>query len=106
MRWDPAGFVSRELDDRTSAELTPAARLATITAPPETVTDVLAALDLPRYVEVLGPVDVSDRATPASRLVLRATRARGAGLVARAATASGGTEQPQAATGARTGRSR
>ncbi len=80
VRWDPAGFAARELADRTSAGLTPAARLATITAPPETLTDVLAALELPRYVEVLGPVDVSDGATPSSRLVLRATRAHGAAL--------------------------
>ncbi len=77
VRWDPEGFASRELADRASAHLTPAARLATITASPDTLTEVLTALQLPRLAEVLGPVPVDDSS---ARVVVRTTRARGGGL--------------------------
>ncbi len=77
VRWDPAGFAARELAERTSAHLTPAARLATVTAPPDVVTEVLAALRLPRGAEVLGPVAVD---ADHQRVVIRTTRAHGAGL--------------------------
>jgi primosomal protein N' (replication factor Y) len=77
VRWDPEGFAARELAERTSAHLTPAARLATITGPAEAVTEALAALHLPRLAEVLGPVDVDDAT---ARVVVRTTRERGAGL--------------------------
>ncbi len=77
VRWDPAGFATRELAERASAHLTPAARLATITAAPEVVTEVLAALQLPREAEVLGPVAVDDAH---HRVVIRTTRAHGGGL--------------------------
>ena len=80
VRWDAEGFVSRELADRTAARLTPAARLATVTAGPDTLTDVLVALDLPRHVEVLGPVDVSDGDELMARVVVRTTRERGRAL--------------------------
>jgi len=79
VRWDPAGFASRELADRASARLTPAARLATVTGPPDLITDVLAALRLPRYVDVLGPVDVGGD-EPTARIVVRTSRERGAAL--------------------------
>jgi primosomal protein N' (replication factor Y) (superfamily II helicase) len=77
VRWDPAGFAARELADRTSARLTPAARMATVTAAPGELTEVLAALDVPAYVDVLGPVE---HGADEARLVLRAPRARGAAL--------------------------
>ncbi len=77
VRWDPEGFAARELAERTSAHLTPAARLATITAPPQAITDVLAAIRLPRMAEVLGPVPVDEQT---ARVVVRTTRDRGAGL--------------------------
>ncbi|MGI8994575.1 MAG: primosomal protein N', partial [Nocardioidaceae bacterium] len=77
VRWDPAGFASRELADRASARLTPAARLATVTGPPDIITDVLAALELPRYSDVLGPVDVGG-GEPTARIVVRTPRERGA----------------------------
>jgi primosomal protein N' (replication factor Y) len=77
VRWDPEGFAARELAERTSAHLTPAARLATISGPAEAVTEALAALRLPRLAEVLGPVDV-DGST--ARVVVRTSRDRGAGL--------------------------
>ena len=77
VRWDPAGFASRELEERRSAQLTPATRMATISGPPEMLTEALAALDLPRQAQVLGPVDVGDGQ---ARLVLRTAKVRGPGL--------------------------
>lgn len=80
VRWDAEGFASRELADRTAARLTPAARLATVTAAPDTLTEVLAALDLPRYVEIFGPAEVPEAAEPTARIVVRTTRERGLAL--------------------------
>jgi primosomal protein N' (replication factor Y) (superfamily II helicase) len=77
VRWDPEGFADRELADRASARLSPAARMATITATPEAVAQALAAIRLPRAAEVLGPVPVDDTNV---RVVLRTSRDRGAGL--------------------------
>jgi primosomal protein N' (replication factor Y) len=77
VRWDPSGFAARELIDRQSARLAPAARMATVTGAPADITETLAALDLPHYIEVLGPVE---RGADETRLVLRAPRARGAAL--------------------------
>lgn len=77
VRWDPAGFAARELGRRREAHLTPAARMATVTAAPDIVTESLAMLDLPRYVEVLGPAPVGD---DQSRIVLRTARERGGAL--------------------------
>ena len=77
VRWDPAGFAARELEARQSAQLSPAARMATVQAPADAITEVLAALDLPRYTEVLGPVGVGD---DLARIVLRTPRERGQAL--------------------------
>jgi primosomal protein N' (replication factor Y) len=91
VRWDPAGFAARELADRASARLAPAARMATVTGSPADVTETLAALDLPLHVDVLGPVD---HGPDQVRLVLRAPRARGGQL-------SSALRQAQAARSAR-----
>jgi primosomal protein N' (replication factor Y) (superfamily II helicase) len=77
VRWDPAGFAARELADRRSARLPPAARLATVVGSPDELTQALAALGLPRYADVLGPADLPDGS---SRLVIRTSRERGAGM--------------------------
>ena len=77
VRWDPTGFATRELADRASAHLTPAARMATVTGSPGDITEVLTALDVPAYVDVFGPVDSGP---DEARLVLRAPRANGAAL--------------------------
>lgn len=77
VRWDPAGFAARELAERRSAHLTPAARMATISAPPDVLAEGLAALDLPRGAEILGPVALDDET---SRVVIRIAPARGAAL--------------------------
>lgn len=77
VRWDPAGFASRELADRRSARLTPAARLATLTAAPDVLAAVMTDLELPRGADLLGPVPVDDET---QRLVLRIAIERGAAL--------------------------
>ncbi len=81
VRWDPAGFASRENDQRLATHLPPAVRLATVTGAPGAVDDALTLLSPPASAEVLGPVAVSD--DPASddvRLVVRVPRALGASL--------------------------
>ncbi|MEJ7629104.1 MAG: primosomal protein N' [Nocardioidaceae bacterium] len=77
VRWDPAGFAARELTERRSARLTPAARVATITAPPDLLAEAMTALSLPRGAELLGPVEAAEGA---ARIVLRITPERGAAL--------------------------
>ncbi len=77
VRWDPAGFASRGLDERRSAHLPPVSRLATLTASPDVLTEALVSLELPKLTEVLGPVEVADGE---ARVVLRIPRERGAGL--------------------------
>lgn len=56
IRWDPAGFAERELDDREAARLPPAWRAAQLTGPDDAVADVLDRAMLPSTAEVLGPV--------------------------------------------------
>jgi primosomal protein N' (replication factor Y) (superfamily II helicase) len=86
VRWDPGGFAGRELEDRQSAHLPPASRLATVTAPEADLAAALAALDLPPGAEVLGPVPVPATGPPAPdgpaplRAVVRVPRAAGAAL--------------------------
>ncbi len=77
VRWDSEGFASRELCERRSAHLTPAARMATVTGPPDVIADVLTSLTLPRDVEVLGPVEVGEQQ---ARIVVRTPHEHAAGL--------------------------
>jgi primosomal protein N' (replication factor Y) len=92
LRWDPAGFAGRELEERASAHLPPASRLATLTGDAEDLASALAGLALPAGAEVLGPVPVRPAAgagRPAGgapeeplleRVVVRVPRAAGAAL--------------------------
>jgi primosomal protein N' (replication factor Y) len=77
VRWDAAGFAARELAERRSARLPPAARTATLTATPDTVADALTQLVLPSSAQVFGPVD---EAADTARVVVRMPRSRGAQL--------------------------
>ncbi len=77
VRWDPEGFAARELAERRSAHLPPAARLATVSGSADMVTEALAALALPGYVDVLGPAVTDDGQV---RLVIRTNQERGAGM--------------------------
>lgn len=74
VRWDPDGYAMRELADRRSARLPPAARVATLTARPAELAEALDQLSLPSCAEVAGPVELSPEL---SRLVVRAPRQRG-----------------------------
>lgn len=58
IRWDPSGLARREIDERQSAHLPPASRVATITGEPDDLEQAVAALHLPAGAEVLGPVPV------------------------------------------------
>src|SRR6185436_12094674 len=78
VRWDPAGYAGRELEDRQSAHLPPASRLATLTGPEVDLDSAIAALGLPPGAEVLGPVPVAvtgpvpdAEAPPSLRAVIR-----------------------------------
>jgi primosomal protein N' (replication factor Y) len=105
VRWDPAGFAARELDERAQLALPPAVRVATVTGPREAVAAVVARVD---GVEVLGPVPVDGppprgSLVPDVRTVLRVPRAQGAALAAslraslavRSARREGGTVRVQ-----------
>ncbi|GAA1929663.1 primosomal protein N' [Nocardioides hwasunensis] len=78
VRWDPAGFARREIEERVQAHLPPAARLATVTGDLGALDDVLHLLDLPDGAEVLGPVPVDDE----HRVILRVPWTRGPALSA------------------------
>ena len=85
VRWDPAGFARREMEERQSAHLPPASRLATVTGAEADVDAAVEALTLPPGAEVLGPVPVppgpgADPDAPGVRAVLRVPRAAGAAL--------------------------
>jgi primosomal protein N' (replication factor Y) (superfamily II helicase) len=58
VRWDPATFADRELAERAELRFPPAARMAAITGPPEAVTALLAAAELPATAELLGPLPI------------------------------------------------
>ncbi len=83
MRWDPAGLARREIDERRSAHLPPASRVATVSGEPDDLESALPALELPTGAEVLGPVPVETRNARDEeqvRYVVRVPRASGAAL--------------------------
>lgn len=88
VRWDPAGFAEREADERRSAHLPPASRLAVLTGTEEAVESAAAALRLPPGAEVLGPVPQPqhdherppEEAEEHVRLVVRVPRQSGGAL--------------------------
>jgi primosomal protein N' (replication factor Y) (superfamily II helicase) len=75
VRWSPDGYATRELEDRRTARLPPAARVAELTGPPAAVSDVLSRLR--QAVDVLGPVAVDDETV---RAVVRVPRSTGSAL--------------------------
>ncbi len=56
VRWDPAWFAARELEERRELSLPPAARLAVLTGPRTALEAATAELDLPATASVLGPL--------------------------------------------------
>ncbi len=85
VRWDPAGLARREIDDRVSAHLPPASRVATLTGEAADLEAALATLTLPPGAEVLGPVPLvpgshREDEPDGVRYVLRVPRASGEDL--------------------------
>jgi primosomal protein N' (replication factor Y) len=81
VRWDPAGFARREIEERRTAHLPPASRVATVSGDADELERALASLALPPGAEVLGPVPDAD-GPPAQRYVVRVPRASGSDLSA------------------------
>jgi primosomal protein N' (replication factor Y) len=85
VRWDPGGLARREIEERISAHLPPASRVATITGPADQLDTALGDVPFPPGTEVLGPVPVEPPADPGApgsgeqllRLVVRSPRAAG-----------------------------
>ncbi len=89
VRWDPAGYASRELAERTELDLPPAVRIASVTGPRDAVDTLVGRLDV-AGLEVLGPVPVdtpSESLEPEVRALVRVPRNQGA-VLARALAAS------------------
>ncbi|MFC0623902.1 primosomal protein N' [Kribbella deserti] len=72
VRWSPESYAERELEDRRTARLPPAARVAEVTGSPEAVEDFLGRVR--QAVTVLGPAPVDDENV---RAVLKVPRGMG-----------------------------
>ncbi|MFD2795392.1 primosomal protein N' [Promicromonospora vindobonensis] len=86
VRWDPAGFAARELDERAELHLPPAVRVAAVTGERTAVDAVVARVGLREDPGtgsgVLGPVEVDPDATgrgPAGRGTGAPSGGRGSG---------------------------
>ena len=80
VRWDPGGLARREIDERLSAHLPPASRVATVEGEPDDLEGALTGLALPPGAEVLGPVPLEGRDESGVRYVVRVPRAAGEAL--------------------------
>jgi primosomal protein N' (replication factor Y) len=94
VRWDPAGFAARELDERAELHLPPAVRVAAVTGDRPAVDAVVARVGLREDPGagsgVLGPVEVDPDATgrgPAGRGAGAPSGGRGGGAGRAAAQA-------------------
>ncbi|WP_457110866.1 primosomal protein N' [Marmoricola sp. URHA0025 HA25] len=81
VRWDHSGFARREMEERRTAHLPPASRVATLSGDADELETALATLSLPAGAEVLGPVPEGEETTT-QRYVVRVPRAAGADLSA------------------------
>ena len=83
VRWDHSGFARREMDERRTAHLPPASRVATLSGDADELEAALATLSLPAGAEVLGPVpELDDPSSTTQRYVVRVPRIVGADLSA------------------------
>lgn len=80
VRWDPAGFADRELDERAATHLPPAAAVATLRGTTGALDDAVALLDLPPGAELLGPTPHGEPGE--ARIVVRVPRRLAAELSA------------------------
>jgi primosomal protein N' (replication factor Y) len=60
IRWDPVGFAHRQLQERESAHLPPAARVITLTGSAADLLDIVPQLNLPQPSQVVGPFEPQD----------------------------------------------
>ena len=92
VRWDPATFAERELAERATLHLPPAAAVASLTSSAAALDQFLAVAHLPGAAEVLGPVEVASRTAgvdDAQRLIVRVPRHQGRELAAALHAAAG-----------------
>jgi primosomal protein N' (replication factor Y) len=83
VRWDHSGFARREIEERRTAHLPPASRVATLAGDAGQLEAALTTLELPAGAEVLGPVPDEHGNEPSSRrYVVRVPRASGPALSA------------------------
>jgi primosomal protein N' (replication factor Y) len=84
VRWDPEGFAARELAERASAGLSPAARMITVAGAPSAVRAFLGVVELPARAEILGPAPMPSQRPGEVRVraVIRAPTSHGPALVA------------------------
>ncbi|NDU73536.1 primosomal protein N' [Actinomadura sp. DSM 109109] len=83
VRWDPVTYAERELAERREVGFPPAARMASLTASPAAIRELLADARLPDGAEVLGPVPVPQAGAEAQgkeRALVRVPRAEGNAL--------------------------
>ncbi|HEX2145660.1 MAG TPA: primosomal protein N' [Glycomyces sp.] len=77
MRWDPAWFAVRELEERSELGFPPAMRFAALTGPNGEAEKLMANLPGDLGVEAIGPIPVNEHT---ERLLLRVRRRDGAAL--------------------------
>ncbi|MBD0293405.1 MAG: primosomal protein N' [Jiangellaceae bacterium] len=87
IRWDPAGFAARELDDRAALGFPPAARAVELSGAAADVAELLALVQLPAGAQQLGPVP--DRTGERHQVLLRAPRPVANALTAAVKAAQG-----------------
>ncbi|NUS73656.1 MAG: primosomal protein N' [Corynebacteriales bacterium] len=75
VRWDPAGFASRELAEREELGFPPAVRMARLTGTSAALAELLELAELPESAEVLGPVSSDDdEREPTEQYLIRVPR--------------------------------
>ncbi|HET6816020.1 MAG TPA: primosomal protein N' [Mycobacteriales bacterium] len=91
LRWQPMWHAERELDDRATLHLPPAARIAALTGSAAAVQEMLELAELPAVAELLGPVPVitDEAALMHERMLIRVPRRDGAQLAERLRQAAG-----------------
>ncbi|WP_433468519.1 primosomal protein N' [Spirillospora sp. CA-128828] len=83
VRWDPVTYAERELAERKEVGFPPAVRMASLTASPAAIRELLADARLPDGAEILGPVPVPQTGTETQekeRALIRVPRAAGHAL--------------------------
>ncbi len=84
VRWDPAGHAAAELAARAEVGFPPAVRMAAVDAIPDALAEFLETVELPASAEVLGPVELDERAAdpPKERALIRVPQADARALAA------------------------